>query len=268
MGYQLIATDLDGTLLNSRSMLSQRTINTIERLKVLDKIIVIASGRTYGEIVRLIEPLNLLSYHKAYFICYNGVLTVKTHPFTVLMKMSLHKEDVQEIIKSIGPTDLKFHVFGDNKLFLSNDIELSLESHQSKDTKILKVDMNHYDQIEDVYKILLYHDKKRLDTFKNNLPPYIANNFSVVKSNDQLLEIFHKEGSKGHALEYLSNILKIDRDEVIAFGDEENDMTMIQYAGLGVAMGNAKPNVIAAADYITLSHDFDGVAVALDKYIK
>ena len=268
MAYQIIATDLDGTLLNSRSVLSQKTINTIERLKALDKIIVIASGRTYGEIVRLTEPLNLLSYHKAYFICYNGVLTIRTNPFTVLMKMSLHKDDVQNIIKSMGKTDLKFHVFGDSKLFLSHDIEMSLASHQSNDTAIVKIDMNQYDQIEDVYKILLYHDKKRLDLFKSNLPEYISKNYSVVKSNDQLLEIFHKEGSKGHALEHLSKVLKINKDEIIAFGDEENDMTMIQYAGLGVAMGNAKPDVIAAADYITLSHDFDGVAVALDKYIK
>jgi len=182
--------------------------------------------------------------------------------------MSLHKDDVQNIIKSIGPTDLKFHVFADNKLYLSHDIVLSLESHQSSTTDIVKIDMNQYDQIDDIYKILLYHDKNRLNEFKNNLPDYISKNYSVVKSNDQLLEIFHKEGSKGHALEYLSKVLKIDRNEIIAFGDEENDMTMIEYAGLGVAMGNAKPNVIATANYITLSHDFDGVAVALDKYIK
>jgi len=267
MKYQMIVSDLDGTLLNSRSLLSQKTINTIERMKSEGKIIVIASGRTYGEIVALTEPLSLLSYNKAYFICYNGVLTVKTNPFTVLLKMSLHKEDVQLIIDSIGPTNLKFHVFADNRLYLSHDITQTLETHQSSNTEIIRLNMNQYNQNDDVYKILLYHDKVLLDQFKKNMPKQIINNFSVVKSHDQLLEIFHKEGSKGHALEFLSKMLNINRNEIIAFGDEENDITMIKYAGLGIAMGNAKPIVIASATQTTLSHDYDGVAVALDKYI-
>jgi len=268
MKYQMIVSDLDGTLLNSRSLLTQKTIHTIERMKSQGKVIVIASGRTYGEIVALTEPLNLFSYHNAYFICYNGVLTVKTNPLTVLLNMSLHKEDVQLIIDSIGPTDLKFHVFADNKVYLSHDITQTLETHQSSNTEVIRIDMSQYNQNDDVYKILLYHDKIRLDEFKKNMPNQIVKNYSVVKSHDQLLEIFHKEGSKGHALEFLSKLLHIDKDEIIAFGDEENDITMIEYAGLGIAMGNAKPIVIASANYTTLSHDYDGVAVALDKYIK
>jgi len=268
MTYQMIATDLDGTLLNSRSALSHNTIQTIERLKQEGKTIVIASGRTYAEIVRLTQPLNLLSYNKAYFICYNGVLTVKTNPFTVLMKMTLKKEDVKNIIKALNPEVTKFHIFGENRLFLSHDIELSLEHHQSNTTDIIKVDMNTYDFEDDIYKILIYDDKSALELLKKDIPSSIYTNYSVVKSSEQLLEIFHKEGSKGHALEFLSKLLKISRENIIAFGDEENDMTMIQFAGLGVAVGNAKKSVVSAAKVTTLSNIFDGVAVAINKYVK
>lgn len=268
MTYQMIVTDLDGTLLNSRSSLSQKTILTIERLKKENKIIVIASGRTYAEIVRLTKPLDLLSYNKAYFICYNGVLTVKTNPFTVLMKITLKKDDVKQIIDSLKDQDIKYHIFGENRLFLSNDIKYTLEDHQSKEVEVKKINVNEYDQEDDIYKLLIYDDKSKLDYVKKHIPLFISNNYSVVKSSDQLLEIFHKEGSKGHALIYLSKLLSIPQEEIIAFGDEENDISMIEFAGLGVAVSNAKQDVISAAKVTTLSNVFDGVAIAIDKYVK
>lgn len=268
MNYQMIAMDLDGTLLNTRSQLSNKSIDTIEKLKNEGKYIIIASGRTYGEIIRLIEPLNLLDYRKAFLICYNGVLTVKTHPFTVLMKEVLHKEDIQSIIKAIGPTDIKYHIFAENKLYLSHDIVLSLAPHQSENTEIIKIDMSRYDLEDDVYKILFYAEKRRLEQFKKDMPALITEKYGVVRSNEQLLEIFHKEGSKGHALAFLAKYLHIPAEEVIAFGDEENDITMIQFAGLGIAMGNAKPDVISASKHITLTNEYDGVAVAIEKFIK
>ncbi len=268
MTYQMIVTDLDGTLLNSRSALSQKTIHTIERLKKENKIIVIASGRTYAEIVRLTKPLDLLSYNKAYFICYNGVLTVKTHPFTVLMKITLKKEDIKQIIYSLKDQQIKYHIFGENRLFLSNDIKYTLEDHQPKEVEIKKINVDEYDQEDDIYKLLIYDEKTKLDHVKTNIPDFISSNYSVVKSSDQLLEIFHKEGSKGHALIYLSNLLSIPQEEIIAFGDEENDISMIEFAGLGVAVSNAKKEVISAAKVTTLSNVFDGVAIAIDKYVK
>ena len=266
MTYQMIATDLDGTLLNSHSSLSNKTIKAIQKLKLEDKVIVIASGRTYAEIVKLTKPLDLLTYNKAYFICYNGVLTVKTYPFTVLMKISLKKENIQEIIQSLGTESVKYHIFAENKLYLSHDIVKSLVHHQPDSTDVKKIDMSDYHREDDIYKILIYDDKPALDLLKQRIPRHIYDKYCVVKSSNQLLEIFHKEGSKGHALEYLSTLLSIPKENIVAFGDEENDITMIQYAGLGIAMSNAKKIVVSSANEVTLSNDFDGVAVAIDKY--
>jgi Cof subfamily protein (haloacid dehalogenase superfamily) len=267
MNYQMIVTDLDGTLLKRGAILSNKTIQTIEKIKKENLTIVIASGRTYGEIVQLTEPLKLMDYKKAYFICYNGALTVRTRPFSVITKTMIHREDVISIIDAIGTQNYKYHIFTERTLYLSHDIEKSLEAYQPKTTKIVRLNMENYHQQEEVYKMLIYDEKEHLDYLKNNMPEVVKNNYGYVKSNDQLLEIFHKEGSKGNALKQLSFILGINKDQIIAFGDEENDISMLEYAGMGIAMGNAKNDVLAAAKHITLSNEFDGVAVALDKLL-
>jgi len=81
------------------------------------------------------------------------------------------------------------------------------------------------------------------------------------------LEFVHKDGSKGQALAELSRSLGILPEEVMAFGDEENDISMLQYAGMGVAMENAKPNVKKIARRITLSNKMDGVAEVINQYL-
>ncbi|MCK7486025.1 MAG: HAD hydrolase family protein [Bacillus subtilis] len=120
---------------------------------------------------------------------------------------------------------------------------------------------------DDVYKVLILDDADRLDLLKTTLLPAFAERFAVFKSWDRLLEFVHRDGSKGAALENLYRTLRIPREDVIAIGDEENDISMILAAGIGVAMGNAKPAVKAAAHYQTLSNRFDGVSAAIDKYV-
>ncbi len=267
MNYQMIAMDLDGTLLNGKSMLSLRSQEMISRLKALGKIIVIASGRTDGEIRRLTAPLELTDYPNAYFICYNGVLTLEAKSGKKLTKMLLSKEDVLTIIKETRSFNLDLHVFTEGSLYLSPNIRLSLANQLSEKTKIKTLNVDKLDIDEDIYKVLFYDDFSKLNDFKSKMPQILLNRYGIVKSHSQLLEIFHKEGSKGHALEILAKMLDVPQESIIAFGDEENDLTMIKYAGLGVAMGNAKPDVLVAAKAITLTNEFEGVAVAVDKYV-
>jgi len=254
-------------LLNRQSALSLRSQEMIARLKALGKIIVIASGRTDGEIIRLTAPLHLTEYPNAYFICYNGVLTVEAKSGKKLTKMLLSQDDVQTIISQTRDFNLDLHVFTEGKLYLSPNIRLSLANQLSEKTQIAILNPDQMDIEEDIYKVLFYDEKSKLDDFKTKMPQILLKRFGIVKSHDQLLEIFHKEGSKGHALEILAKLLEVPQEAIIAFGDEENDMTMIKYAGLGIAMGNAKPDVLAVAKAITLSNEFEGVAVAVDKYV-
>ena len=89
----------------------------------------------------------------------------------------------------------------------------------------------------------------------------------ITTSKPQYLEFTHKEATKGRALEYLANLKGIERESVIAIGDSYNDISMLQYAGLAIAMGNAPEEVKAHADYVTGINDEDGVAQAIHRFV-
>ncbi|MDP3131055.1 MAG: HAD hydrolase family protein, partial [Bacillota bacterium] len=184
-----------------------------------------------------------------------------------LMKKLLHREDVRMIAAELLPRGFKLHVYAENKIYLSEDIVQHLQISPEEKKPLVRIDMSDYDKSDDVYKVLLLDDADRLDGLKTTLPAAFFDRFAVFKSWDRLLEFVHRDGSKGAALENLYRTLRIPREDVIAIGDEENDITMILSAGIGIAMGNAKPAVKAAAPYLTLSNRFDGVAAAIDKYI-
>jgi hypothetical protein len=130
-----------------------------------------------------------------------------------------------------------------------------------------RVKMSDYQGEDEVYKVLILDDEKKLDDFQKIIPQALKDQYTIVKSASHLLEFVHKFGSKGDALKEVVSSLALSPDEIIAFGDEENDMTMLQYAGLGIAMENAKATVKNAASAITLSNKLDGVAEAINKYV-
>ncbi|MBU1145419.1 MAG: Cof-type HAD-IIB family hydrolase [Firmicutes bacterium] len=264
---KLVAVDLDGTLLNSQGKISIKTIETIQLLKKHHVYIVIASGRTYHEITKIIQPLDLFEYDRAYFIAYNGVLTLKVFPFEIIDKKLMDKEDVKKISSLVLPANLKMHVFCEHFVYISNDIKLLLLDNTAYEKTVVKIDMNLYDENEAVYKVLLYDEEKILNTFKGTIENSWYDQYNIFKSSNQLLEFVHLKGSKGDALKKLLVLLKLDKSETMAFGDEENDISLLKASGISVAMGNAKPFVKEIADVITLSNDLDGISEIMNQYI-
>ncbi|MFA5006855.1 MAG: Cof-type HAD-IIB family hydrolase [Candidatus Izemoplasmatales bacterium] len=264
---KIVCLDIDGTLLNEYGRITETTRVAIERLKADSHVVVIASGRTYAEIVKIVAPLALMESDRAFFIAFNGVLTVRTHPFAVMMKRMLHKEDVRAIAAELVPRGFKLHVYAENRIYLSHDIVQHLEASPDERKPVMRIHMETYDRDDAVYKILVLDDAERLDELRRTLPKAITERYSVFKSWDRLLEFVHPEGTKGAALENLYRTLRIPREDVIAIGDEENDIAMIRAAGIGIAMDNAKPGVKAAARFITLSNRHDGVAAAIARHV-
>ncbi len=264
---KIIALDLDGTLLNEYGKITEKVKATIDQLKTEHHFLVIASGRTYAEIIRIVQPLGLMEYDRAFLIAYNGVLTVRTFPFTVLMQKTLHRDDVRAIAAELVPRGFKLHVYAVGKLYLSDDIVTYLVPDPAEQKPVVRLSMADYDRYDDVYKVLVLDDAERLEALRGMLPTSFQKRFATFKSWDRLLEFVHVDGSKGAALKNLASILSVPREDVIAIGDEENDISMIAAAGVGIAMGNAKPAVKAAAVHITLSNRFDGVAAAIETFV-
>src|SRR5699024_9673830 len=125
------------------------------------------------------------------------------------------------------------------------------------------------DTPEDIHipKIMFVDDKERLNKTIEAIPEQYKDRYMFVKSNPFFLEILQTGLSKGNAVKQLAEMLSIEREEIMCIGDGENDLSMIEYAGCGVAMANATPNVKKVADFHTLSKDDSGVAYAIKKLI-
>jgi len=111
----------------------------------------------------------------------------------------------------------------------------------------------------------MHDDSERILAAKKELRQF--EDLEVVSSFKDNFEVMCKGVSKGRGVEVLANMYGFKREEVICIGDNENDLSMIRYAGLGIAMGNAEEEVKSEADFITRSNDEDGVAYAIDKFI-
>ncbi len=114
---------------------------------------------------------------------------------------------------------------------------------------------------------MLIDEPEVLDKAIEKLPKEVGEKYNLAKSTPYFFEVINKESNKGLGLKALADYLNVDKDEIIAVGDAGNDLDMIEFAGLGVAMENGHSNVKEAANYITKSNNEDGVAEVVKKFI-
>jgi Cof subfamily protein (haloacid dehalogenase superfamily) len=116
-------------------------------------------------------------------------------------------------------------------------------------------------------KLGAYGDASTIREKRIQLGKLFAGQLYVTQTSDRWLEIMHPDVSKANALKFITERLGIQPEEVLAIGDNHNDIEMLRFAGLGIAMGNAHEEVKSVADYVTLKNTEDGVAVALEKFL-
>ena len=127
--------------------------------------------------------------------------------------------------------------------------------------------MNEVQDEDEILKVVLEEDKVVIDRITPQIPRELFEEYTVIRSLDFMVEFMNKDCNKAIGLEKLAQYLKISKEEIIAIGDADNDKEMIEYAGLGVAMGNAKDEIKQLADFVTKSNEEDGVAYVIDKFI-
>ncbi|HOJ09078.1 MAG TPA: Cof-type HAD-IIB family hydrolase [Clostridiales bacterium] len=269
MAYKLLAVDIDGTLLDSKGNLTHETIKAINLGIEKGMIFTISTGRPIQGLKSLIEKLELT--HDLPFITYNGAMVIMWKSKDILFECSLNNEDAMNIIelgKKLGTTVM---VWTDNKLYAS---ELSDKAYKYSSISTVTPLLlgNDRDSIEKtiakgVTKILWYDEVETINRYLNEVSGYLSENVNFHTSQPYFLEFVDKRASKAKAMEKLGEHFNINIREMIAVGDGLNDLSMIEYAGLGVAMENANDAVKEKADYITLSNDEDGVAHVIYKYI-
>lgn len=266
--YKLIALDIDGTVLREDKSLSPAVVEAVSKASDKGVKVVITTGRPISGISRILNKLNLNS-EGDYAIGYNGGLVQKTHNDEVTSQILMPEDSFELLYKLSLDLNVHLHLLTSKEVITPNkDISpyTVLEAHINS-IQLLYSTPEEINQLEAVNKIMFIDHTEILDSAIENLPDWIYEKFNVVRSTPNFLEILPKGVSKGTGIKLLADSLGIKQEEIIAVGDADNDIDMIEYAGLGVAMGNAFENVKAIADYISKTNEEDGVAHVINKFI-
>lgn len=265
--YKLIALDMDGTLLTTDKKVSERTEAAIKAAEAKGVKIVLASGRPLVGLNRYLEELELIK-GEDYVLSFNGGLVQNTKTAEIVSKVSLKGSDLKYIYEISKELNINIHAFSAKEgLITPKHSQYTYHEAEINGIDINIKDFNEVDDEEDIIKVMMIDPQEILDPAIEKLPKEVYEKYSVFKSSPFFLEFTHKEVDKGLGLKKLGEYLGIKKEEIIACGDAGNDLSMVKYAGLGVAMDNAVAEVKEASDYITASNDEDGIAQVIEKFI-
>ena len=264
--YKLIAVDMDGTLLREDKTISNRTKKAISKAVEKGVKVVLASGRPIEGLERYLKELELLSADD-YVMSFNGSVIQNVKTRQVVSKNILKGSDLKRLYTLAKEIGVNIHAFTKAGCITPKMNEYTELEGRINGIAVHEVDFETIDADEDVIKVMFIDPQPILEEAMAHIPESFYNDFTVVRSAPYFLEFLNKASSKGTGVKALGEYLGIKQDEIICIGDAGNDLDMIQFAGLGVAMGNAFEEVKEAADYVTCNNEEDGVAHVIEKFI-
>lgn len=275
--YKMLCLDIDGTLLNSNHLISSRTREAIHTIK--DEIpVILVSARMPAGIYPYQNELGL----KEALIAYSGALILDQEK-EIIMNKTISLAD-SNLLYSLSKDKLHLSIYQSNKWYVESEDYWARQEAEITGLKPQIIDFkalfNCWQESNDFFskkndssnilaanKILCMGDSEEILGLSRQLSE-LKTNVSCYQSKATYLEIMNKTVTKSAAIEILLDRYGIKKSQVIAIGDNYNDLEMIKYAGLGVAMSNAPQEVQQAADLTTSSNDQDGVAEIIEKYFK
>lgn len=243
--------DVDGTLipLGSKTV-PQSTLNAISKLKAKGIFAVVATGRQIDSYSKL--PVNSIDFD-AYIVANGTMLLDKNRKF--IDGMPMEKENLRQIINLLDEEKIAYALTTLEGRYINFIDETVIKTHNQVHTKPPKIGVY---QGEDVYMIEAYLPQDRTQLLKR-----LQDFCTVTRWHESGVDMFSKAAGKAVGIEKFLNLHNLIKEEIIAFGDAENDIQMLLYAGIGVAMGNADQCVKDIADYVTDTVENNGVENAL-----
>lgn len=268
MKYKLLVLDVDGTLLNDEREISKRTLAALLKVQQMGVRIVLASGRpTYG-LMPLAKTLELGNYG-GFVLSYNGCQIIKAQNGEILFERRINPEMLPYLEKKARKNGFAIFTYHDDTLITdSPDNEYIKNEALLNNLKIIRED--EFSTAIDFApcKCMLVSDKEEaLIGLEQHWEKRLAGTLDAFRSEPYFLEVVPCGVNKANTLGALLEHLGVTREEVIAVGDGVCDVTMLQLAGMGVAMGHSQDSVKVCADYVTASNEEDGVALAVEKLI-
>lgn len=261
MAYRLIALDLDDTLLNAKKEITPVTHSAVQRAAEAGVHVVLASGRTFLGMRFVLDDLG----HADYMISCGGAVVTDPDEDEIFI-CPVPAATANKVMRYAAQNGFYFQVFSGSAFYYmertqkTDRYEASVRFTGIHDPGLLNRDIDH------ISKILIIDSQEKIADLRtqiNRLFPDVQ----TVFSQSGYLEILNADVSKGKALMFIAQKLDLTPGEIIAMGDSEIDIPMIEYAGMGIAMENARDAVLKKADYITSSCEKDGVALAIKKFV-
>ena len=264
MKYKLIAVDMDGTLLNDKGDITPETVAAIKSAVLSGVVFTVSTGRP----IQGVDKYNGLLGLNAPTITYNGAMIVQSDTKKVLFSKTLLYSDAMKILNSGMRMGTTMCVWAHNKLYCNVHNERVDFYRSISDVEAIAIDDYEALAKSGITKILWYDDVDTLADMQKQLKEISFEKVTYCTSRPVFLEFFNSDVSKAEAMKKIGEMYSIKREEMIAIGDGYNDLPMIEYAGLGVAMANAPDGVKQHADYVTQhSNNRDGIAEVIKKFV-
>lgn len=255
----LLVFDIDGTLLNSRHQVLPSTLTALRRAREQGHQIVLASARPPASMVRIAAAIDAGSLPA---ICLNGAFIIDTKSRKTIWEKSMSYASVRRLIDLGHEYGLYLSIMTGWEWLVEEDSDWSRA--EAAIVEISPTVTGDFSRLAErpVHKMLAVGEQDQVVRFRDRVAA--ANiGVSATISNPTYCELVDSSVSKANGLLYLCSYYEIPRENIVVFGDGENDLSMMQVGGISVAMGNASPAVQAAASYVTRSNDEDGIAYAL-----
>ena len=268
--YKMIVVDMDGTLLNDKKQVSDENRCALDNASKNGVKIVISTGRIFKSAQIYAKMIGI----KTPIIASNGAYIREKDKDKVIYQKLMDKDKLYFIIDTLQKAGMSMHLFTFDTIFTPELIYFS-KNYSKWNESIAPDDRVKIIVTEDLKEVVKNNDIIKIVAFCEDctklreVREYLKDNLklSIASSANFNFEIMEEGTSKGNAVKYLADLFKIPRDEIICAGDNENDLSMIEYAGLGIAMGNATPELKEKADYITLTNEENGIAAFIIKFI-
>lgn len=259
MNYRAVALDIDGTLLNSHGQISEKNKDKLAELSAGGVILILATGRYYVQAARILDQLDF----SGILISTDGAVTIDVHQNKVLQQHSFPVQDVEETIRLCRVRDIHIAVNTPFQYYVESAVsDFHLKHYQKYEIKY-EITPDLLQLKEPILKLIVSDHR-----FANGWQ-HVQYGESLRKRADaeHYKEIVHRNTFKTNALRYVLNHYQIAPKQLVAIGDYYNDIDMLQFAGMGIAMGNAPDEVKKIAKDVTKTNDEDGVCFALEKYM-
>lgn len=264
---KILVLDIDGTLVNSKKKIMPKTREALITIQDAGHIVALASGRPYPGMVPFVKELRLEEYG-GYVLSFNGGRVTDCKSGETVFQKFISNRYVGRVYEFALSKGLGLVTYEDDKVIAATEIDRYMQ---------YEADLNHmriervYDFLSyvdfDIPKCLLTADEACAPGYEAELKSLLAPHLNVFRSEPYFIEVTRRDVDKAESVKSLLDILGMKCGQCICCGDGFNDLSMVKYAGIGVAMGNAQQIVKDAADYVTGTCDEDGLVDVIEKFI-